>query len=106
MDQIKKIEAILEGIRKKHGNACTFTIQCYGEQIQYNTYIADDLFPSHRTYSDFNDAVSRFEDFIEIENMCAYSSEIAAIRLQDLHSKKEDIEDSIEDVKRFLNNKP
>jgi hypothetical protein len=95
MDAIHKICQLLGAIKEKHGSACTFAIQAYGEKVQYQTYIASSVMPSHITHEDLHSAMIRLTDFLEIEDLYAYNLKMAKQKQQDLLKQKEDIEDDL-----------
>jgi hypothetical protein len=100
MDQIKKIEETLAAIRKKHGNACTFTIRNYGKLINYQTYIANDCFSSHQDHSNIEEAINRLESFFNVEDLYAYNKVLAQTKLDELLEERQCIEDEIDSLKK------
>lgn len=102
MTELDTVTRILKAIREKHGSACTFTVQQYGVETAYQTYIADDVWPAHITHDSLASAVARLEDFLSVEDLAGYNNSVAMARIQDLRGQEEDIQGQIADLKKHL----
>lgn len=102
MTELETVARLLKAIREKHGSACTFTVQQYTGETAYQTYIADDVWPSHITHGSLVDAVSRLEAFLSVEDLAAYNNGVAMARIQNLRDQEEHIHDQIADLERHL----
>lgn len=100
--ELDTVARLLQAIKEKHGSACTFTVQQYSDGTKYQTYIADDVWPSHITHESLDSAVARLEDFLCVENLAAYNNSVAMERIQNLRSQEEDIQDQIADLRKHL----
>jgi hypothetical protein len=99
MDAMQKIYQLLGAIKEKHGNACTFTIKNYGE-LKYQTYIANDCFASHTDHKNIEEAIDRFESFLNVDDLYSYNMTLAQEKLDELLEERQCIEDEIDSLKK------
>lgn len=97
MDRLEEIQGLLNQIKAKHGTAAAFEFFNFWtpDGPKFKTYIAHDVGPGHKQHDSLDDAVQRFKDFLEVDDLFAYNKELARFELKRLIEKKEDIEAEI-----------
>jgi len=101
---LTKIESLIIAIRNKHNTCCTFTILSKGDDVYYQTYIADNYMDeySHLSHDTIEEAISRFEHYLSIDDVTAQNISAIKVKIRQMRLNKEDIEYDIHTLENIM----